>query len=135
MPSGDAKADKCDKRCTGNKKDICGGHNRINIFMWGSGYDDSGLEPDAYHGASALGCFKDSKHDRVLDGDSKDDKHMSAEVRTSSTRFKLEVQLVFLASISCLLYDTYSLSCVPLDHRMEYVRTRRCILLRGPFGI
>lgn len=90
VPRGDGKADRCNKRCTGNRKEICGGHNRINIYEFGGGYDNassekdehSSLKDDAVEGAQALGCYEDSKNKRVLDEHSFDDKTgMTAQAR------------------------------------------------------
>ena len=85
MPRGDGKADKCDKRCTGNNEEICGGHSRINIYEFGGGYEEDehpSLKDDTVKGAQTLGCYKDSKDNRVLNEHSFDDKTgMTAQAR------------------------------------------------------
>ena len=61
----------------------CGGRNHINVFKWDdSGRKNGGLAWDTYNGASPLGCFEDNSRHRVLSGDKKHDKGMSAQVWT-----------------------------------------------------
>lgn len=87
MPRGDGKADKCDKKCSGDDREICGGHSRINIYEFAAGYDDSSsdhpsLKDDKVEGAKALGCYRDDKNNRVLTEHLFDDETgMTAEAR------------------------------------------------------
>ncbi|CAM9128714.1 unnamed protein product, partial [Laminaria digitata] len=89
VPKGEGNADKCEKECAGDGYEICGGHNRINIYEFAGGYESPSsndgrpsLKDDAVEGAHALGCYEDDSHNRVLGEHSFVDKTgMTAEAR------------------------------------------------------
>ena len=128
VPSGDGKANKCDRPCSGEPWEVCGGHSRINIYEFWEGVDGSSssdegeptsLKDDAVEGALALGCYKDDKNNRVLDGHKFDDKTgMTAEARGLHNVLFVAVVVVVVV---VLLLMSFAICCSPWSRIRTYV--------------
>lgn len=101
VPRGDGNADNCNKPCTGERWEVCGGHSRINIYE--DEEEPTSLKDDSVEGAVALGCYKDDKDNRVLDEHKFDDKTgMTAQARGLRTRYRV-YNRVLVADVCCCI--------------------------------